>query len=276
MKESIQMKSNDLQQQLPFDYIILYIILLFALSIPLWWLGGNRLPIPVELPVSSFIVVCPLIAASMLTYKQSGICGVKKLLKKAFDYKKIKNPLWYVPILLLNPLIMLLSYGVMRLTGLPLPNPQIPWLMAPIFFGLFFIFAMGEEVGWMGYAIDPMQKRWGALQASVVLGFVWVAWHLIGDLQVGNAANWILWHRIASVANRILIVWLYNNTGKSVFGAILYHDMLNVSWALFPNYGSHYDPFVTGVITLLAAAIVIVGWGPKTLSSYRFAGTSRS
>jgi hypothetical protein len=46
--------------------------------------------------------------------------------------------------------------------------------------------------------------------------------------------------------------------------------MSNVSWALFPNYGSHYDPFVTGVITWLVAAIVIVGWGPKTLGRFRF------
>jgi hypothetical protein len=71
------------------------------------------------------------------------------------------------------------------------------------------------------------------------------------------------------VASRVLIVWIYNNTGKSVFAAILYHDINNVSSFLFPNYGSHYDPRITGLITALAAAIVTVVWGPRTLARYR-------
>ena len=62
------------------------------------------------------------------------------------------------------------------------------------------------------------------------------------------------------------MTWLYNNTGKSVFGAVLYHDVSNVSWQLFPNYGSHWDPRITGLILAFAAAIVIVIWGPRTLA----------
>ena len=30
-------------------------------------------------------------------------------------------------------------------------------------FGALFIAALGEELGWVGYAIDPLQQRWGAL-----------------------------------------------------------------------------------------------------------------
>jgi uncharacterized protein len=56
---------------------------------------------------------------------------------------------------------------------------------------------------------------------------------------------------------RTVIVWLYNSTGKSVFATILYHTSDNVSWSLFPNYGSHYDPFITGLITTLVAFAVI-------------------
>lgn len=65
------------------------------------------------------------------------------------------------------------------------------------------------------------------------------------------------------------MVWLYNNTGKSVFGAALFHAMVNVSWLLFPSYGSHFDPRVTGLIVSVAAAIVAVVWGPRTLARYR-------
>lgn len=50
------------------------------------------------------------------------------------------------------------------------------------------------------------------------------------------------------VASRVLIVWIYNNTNGSVFLAVLGHDIDNVSWLTFPNFGSHFDPRVTGLI----------------------------
>jgi hypothetical protein len=67
---------------------------------------------------------------------------------------------------------------------------------------------------------------------------------------------------------RVIIVWIYNNTGKSLFATILYHAMSNVSMFLFPNYGSHYDPFITSIILVSIAAIVVFAWGPKTLARF--------
>lgn len=265
------MPPNTSQEKLPLDFFGLVI----ALMIPFWLFGGNKLPIPVDLPVSALEFVTPMLAAIILSYRRNGAAGAKKLFKKVLDYPKIQNRIWYLPILLINPVIMVLSYVVMRLAGLPLPDPQIPWLMAPALFLAFFIAAIGEELGWTGYAFDPMQDRWGALKASIVLGLVWGLFHLIPDLQNGHAANWILWQRLGTVARRVLIVWLYNNTGKSVFSAILFHAMDNVSWVLFPNYGSHYDPFVTSMITFLVVGIVIFAWGSKTLARYRFAWLRR-
>jgi hypothetical protein len=59
---------------------------------------------------------------------------------------------------------------------------------------------------------------------------------------------------------RILIVWIYNNTGRSVFAAIEFHATANVSQFSFPNYGSHYDPLVVGLIlTLMATVVTFVG-----------------
>ena len=40
--------------------------------------------------------------------------------------------------------------------------------------------------------------------------------------------------------------------------------------ALFPNYGSHWDPAVAGVITAIVAVIVAFLWGSRTLARYRY------
>lgn len=266
------MHTNASQEKLPLNYFLL----VFVLAVPFWLFGGGKLPLPIDLPVSALGTFVPVTAASILSYRQDGFNGIKQLLKKALDYKKIKNKSWYLPALFLMPLIYFLSYVVMRLAGLPLPDPiNIPLLMAPVLFLMFFIGDAGEELGWTGYAIDPMQNRWGAFKASLILGVVWAIWHAIPFVQTGNPVNWVVWQSLFTVAARIVIVWIYNNTGKSVLAAILVHVMSNVSWSLFPNYGSHYDPFVTGLIIWLIAAIVIFAWGPKTLARYRHARVSR-
>ncbi len=252
---------------------LIFFVLVFALSLPFWLLGFlvNTQELPIHLPASALMFVCPLIAACILVSREGQSGGVRRLLRRAFDHKNIKRKIWYVPIIFSLPLLYILSYIVMRLIGRPLPTPSIiPFLTIPIFFVVFFLAAIGEEVGWMGYAIDPMQSRWGALKASIILGVVWQIWHIVPDLQAHNTAIWIVWHSLFSISVRILMVWIYNNTGKSVFAVILVHTMDNVSWTLFPNYGSGYDPFFTCIFAFLLVVIVVIGWGPKTLARYRY------
>lgn len=267
-EEAVDYRQPNASQE---NLLLLYLALLFVLSIPFWVIGGRKLPLPMNLPASALMFVNPVIAASILTYRQLGLVDVKALLRRAFDYKRVANPIWYVPILFLDPLIKYLSYVIMRLTGAPLPEPNVPLILVPVFLVGFFLPALCEELGWTGFALDPLQRRWGALTAGILLGLVWAIWHAIPYVQTGNSVSWIVWHSLNTVALRVLIVWLYNNTGRSVFASILYHDVVNVSWSLFPNYGSHYNPFITSMLTCLTAVLVVIGWGPRTLARLRTA-----
>jgi membrane protease YdiL (CAAX protease family) len=251
-----------------------FFVLVFALSLPFWLLGAIAhhfsLGLPFNLPVSALQFVCPLIAACILVSREEQPGGVKRLLKRAFDVKRIKHKIWYVPIILLMPLIMVLLYEVMLLLGRPLPEPHISFLLIPILFVVFFLPAACEEVGWTGYVTDPMQERWIALTTGLILGAVWAIWHVIPELQA-NTPVWVAAQFFSTIGLRILIVWLYNNTGKSVFAAILFHDMVNVSEFSFPNNGSHYDPVITGALIAITVVIVTYLWGSKTLARYRYA-----
>jgi membrane protease YdiL (CAAX protease family) len=167
------------------------------------------------------------------------------------------------------PGVMLLSFGLMRLLGVPLPTPQFTFLTVITMSLAFFAGALCEELGWSGYVIDPMQDRWGAFRAGVLLGLVWAAWHVIPLMQAHRSSPWIAWWCLGTVTTRVLMVWLYNNTGRSVFGAALFHASLNVAWQLFPIHGSEYDPRVTGLIVAVAAAFVTIVYGPRTLTGYK-------
>jgi uncharacterized protein len=157
-----------------------FFVLVFALSVPFWVTGAvTRRQLFPGLPVSALMAVCPLMAASILVYREHKTAGVTALLTRAFDYQRISAKVWYAPIVLLMPGVMVLSYGLMRLLGLPLPTLQFPVLAAPVMFLAFLIAALGEELGWSGYIIDPMQERWNALQASLLVGLVWATWHIV-------------------------------------------------------------------------------------------------
>ena len=249
----------------------IFFVLVFVLSTPFWVIGAfMRVQLLPALPVAALAVVCPVTAAVMLVYRENGSAGVKALLKRAVDYRKI-HAIWYAPIMLLIPGATVLSYGLMQTIRMPLPQPQFPIVPALAMFIVFFLGAISEELGWSGYATDPLQERWRALQASLVLGLVWAAWHFIPLMQAHRSFIWIAWWSLGTVALRVLVVWLYNNTSKSVFAAILFHAISNLTWQLFPDYGSHWDPRIVGPITAFAAAIVTIVWGPGTLARFRTA-----
>ena len=245
---------------------ITYFVLTFSLSIPFWIAGflvDNQL-LP-GIPLSALGLLCMVGAASILVYHENGLPGVKELLKRAFDFNRVKTPIWYLPTFLLMPAIMLLSFSALRFAGVPVPDPQFSFATPFILFALFFIAAIGEELGWSGYAIDPLQERYGALGGALLLGAVWAVWHIIPLLSAHRSFTWIAWWALGTLALRIMITWLYNNTSHSVFIAILFHAMFNLTWQLFPIDGSFYDPRITSLIMTATALIIVVVWGPGTL-----------
>ena len=152
-----------------------------------------------------------------------------------------------------------------------MPTVRFPVLAALGWCVGFFVAAECEELGWSGYALDPLQVRRTALQAGVILGLVWAAFHFVPLAQHGRSAGWIAWWVLSTVTLRVLLVWLYNNTGKSVFAATLFHAMANVSQlGPFLNFGPGGYPYdaqrISGLILAGAAVIVTVVWGPRTLA----------
>jgi membrane protease YdiL (CAAX protease family) len=244
-----------------------FFLLVYALTIPFWMAGAlTNLQLLPGIPVSGFAFLCPVAAAAILIYRQKGSAGVSELLKRSFDFGRIKAKGWLVPLIIIQPGIMVLSYLVMRLTRVPLPLPQFLLLPALALFVGFIIGALGEELGWSGYAIDPLQERFGALRASLLIGVVWAVWHFIALLEVSRSWEFIAWWSLGTITARVIIVWLYNNTGRSVFVAAIFHALMNLTWQLFPVNGSFYDPRITGLITAVVAVIVVIVWGSHTLT----------
>ena len=247
-----------------------FFLLVLILSIPFWIIGAlTPIQLLPSLPVSALGLLAVVGAASILVYGEDGFTGVLGLLKRSFDFRRVRAKIWYVPTILLMPCIMVVSYLVLLRMGVPLPLPQVTVVTTLVLLIVFFIGALGEELGWSGYAIDPLQDRFGALGGALLLGTVWAVWHFIPLLEEPRSLIFIAWWSLGTVAGRVIITWLYNNTGKSVFVAALFHTMMNLTWQLFPVNGSFYDPRITGLIMASAAVVVVIIWGPRTLARFK-------
>jgi uncharacterized protein len=248
-----------------------FFLLVILISIPFYVLGaaGHRLPFATFLPLSALMAFIPMIAALILVFRDGGVSSVKTFLSRALDYHRVKNVGWILAALLLMPIVFLLAYGVLRLEGRALPDAQFFPIAAIAAFALmFFIGAIGEELGWQGYAYAGLRNGRSALEAALIIGVVWALWHVIPFLEMDRSVYWTLWQCLGAIALRVIIVWLFVNTSQSVFIAALFHTMANMAWGLILNFGSFYDPFVMFVILALVAGATVAVWGPATLANF--------
>jgi hypothetical protein len=147
---------------------LIYFILTFALSIPFWIAGAlTDIQILPGIPFSALGLLCMVGAASILVYRENGLAGVTELMKRSFDFKRVKAKVWYWPTFLLMPAIMTLSFITMRLMGVRIPAPLFSFTTP---FILFAVFLSPPSVrSWVGRATPLTRCR----IALVRLGAHW-------------------------------------------------------------------------------------------------------
>lgn len=239
--------------------VFVFFILVVALSIPFWVLGkfvDFTKVISIQLPISALMIFCPAFAAIILTRKDNE--STSKLFKRVFDFKRISNPLWYIPTVFLIPALMSLTFFVMQSLQVSLPKFELKITDLIILAVLFFFGAISEEIGWTAYLTDRLEKNFQLLTTALIIGTFWAIWHIIPFYQAHRTTSWIFWHCLGTVALRVIMIWIYANTGKSLFAVIICHTTVNLSEFCFPNYGSHYDPFYFGIVLLLTASIISI------------------
>lgn len=236
-----------------------FLVWVLVLAVPLWSFGGALLPLPVILPVSALTVFAPALAALIVRIRRTGTGALRTLLGQVADVRSIRTALWLVTPAVLLPWVFVAAYLLLEWTGRPLPAViQVPWLQAPLVLLLYLVMAFGEELGWSGVATAPLLRRWSTTTAGLVLGLIWMAWHFVPFLQTGNSTSWVLGQSVYTLALRVLIVHGFVWSGGSVFAAALIHAVSNVGWSLFPNFGSHYDPWMTSVLLCLVIGVLVV------------------
>ncbi|MBD8881706.1 CPBP family intramembrane metalloprotease [Rhodanobacter sp. 7MK24] len=176
----------------------------------------------------------PFLAVFIALLRDGGWSALGRFASRALRWRIALR--YLLAALLLIPALGLVAAWVYASLGGPafalaVPAGQIPLLFAMM---LFMGGAVNEEFGW-AYAIDNLQRGRRLLPAAVMLGVIWACWHLPLFFIVGVTQSFLpFWaFAIFAVALRVLFVWAYESTGKSILATLLFHTTLNLTLNLF-------------------------------------------
>jgi membrane protease YdiL (CAAX protease family) len=220
------------------------------------WVDRTIGPIGPGNPLFFIAVYGPSIAAILVTAFTRGGAGVRALLAGLVRWRF--NPVYYLSVLIGVPLLAIMAGHLgERLMGTP-SAPHIAaipgWIKVLPIALLLDPGPLGEELGWRGFALPRMVKRWGAPLASGMLGLIWGVWHYPAFRIPGmpqGALNFPLFVA-ATIVLSVLVAWLVLRTGGSVLIAVLFHLAVNTS------LGAFQPPFAMFVLVLATAAAAIL------------------
>src|SRR5215207_2629832 len=252
------------------SFFVLAYTLTWALESPLVFMGDS------VTDTQGLVLVIlasnvPSVVAIVLTAMVLGRGALRKHLGRLLIWRV--NPLWYV-VVLLGPVALVGGVvGMNALMGGPALSLGMP-LLGAAFFLAFSIFpgsALGEEIGWRGYALPRLQSRMSALSASLILAPIWALWHLPLWLTGGPFRTPTLYAAfvVSAFALSVLLTWVYNSTGGSLLMVVLMHATVNLPQTLaIDELGSRATVPVLlywGLLVVAAIVVVMVA-GPKHLS----------
>ncbi|HLM20134.1 MAG TPA: type II CAAX endopeptidase family protein [Propionibacteriaceae bacterium] len=182
---------------------------------------------------------------------------------------------WYVAAVALA-VPALCAVWVSTLLGGPSPV-VVTTISAVVVSFLFSIFpgsAVGEELGWRGFALPRLQARHSALAASLIVGAAWGIYHLPLFLLGSPTRPLALFlpFAIGCVIMSILYTWMYNGTGGSLLIVVLLHATTNLPLiVVYAPLGERVVPVFWLLDAMLAiiAAVLIARTGAATLSRAR-------
>lgn len=176
----------------------------------------------------------PFFAAFYVTGKLEGKEGRKKLWRRMFQMRV--GLIWYVVALFTFLLIWLVAYSLLY-RGAPLaalianPSLMVTAFLPNVLSGLL-IPSLGEEPGWRGFALPRLQKDFGPVTGTLILGTLHGLWHLpalftplLGPFSWDGFLTFVL----TAAAGTFIYTWVFNNTRGSVWIAILLHASSNAA-----------------------------------------------
>ena len=213
-----------------------YYLLTFAIS----WGGIAAIqgvgPVPMAVAVTAG-PLGPAAACVLLTWLLHGKAGLRQLGIRLRTWPA--GARWYAVALLAGPVVMAATAAAVTWAfpgfypGFATPGELAFIVLAGVVVGI----AVGslEELGWTGFALPQLRRRYGVLATGLIMGMLWGAWHypmFAGSADPSGAVPAALVVAVYLFAwlppYRVLMVWVYDHT-RSLPLAMMMHAPLSAA-----------------------------------------------
>ena len=172
----------------------------------------------------------PIFSAFLVTRITDGRAGVRQWAGRLKRFRV--RWYWYVTVPIAVPAVLTVS--AMALTDQSPAALPVSVLIAyvPMLVLQMVTTGLAEEPGWRDFALPRLQRRFGPLVGTLILGPLWGVWHLPLFLS-----QWGGWPHVTPmmpvvfvatcVTFSIVMTWVFNRTGESLPLAMLLHTSVN-------------------------------------------------
>ncbi|HLQ72111.1 MAG TPA: type II CAAX endopeptidase family protein [Bacillota bacterium] len=120
---------------------------------------------------------------------------------------------------------------------------------------------LGEELGWRGYALNELQKKYTPLKAGVLIGVLWGFWHSPLWFASGytgvDLIKYIVLFLIGIISTSVIMTVFYN-LNKNLVITIVIHQLFNFSLVLIKGDLLVVLSYVMPSYFVVAVILVIV------------------
>ena len=201
-------------------------------------------------PVFILAVYSPGIVGVLTIWQNYGLRGLGSFFRRLTLWRAPVP--WWLFILLGIPALV---YAAAAVNGtISDPFPFSPWyLVMPAVAHALFLGPI-EELGWRGFALPLLQRRFAPIWSGLILGIIWAVWHIPAFLLSGTAQS--AWSFgpffIGVVAISIILTPLFNAARGSLLIAVLYHfQMMNPIWPDAQPWDNLFFTAVALIVVLL-------------------------
>jgi CAAX protease family protein len=231
----------------------------WATAVP--WFRTRTDILPFDLPMWGSIgtIFGVALAAFLVVAATDGQAGVRDLARRSLRWRV--GVRWYLVALLGMPIAVLVGatalFGSAPLTALAGNWQLLLTVVLPVLLLQFALFNLAEEIGWTGFLQARLQDRHGPLKASLIVTAPFALFHLPDLFTQFGLASALVFLPILAVMHlfaRVVIMWLYNTTGRSVLLVGLFHATFNATLVA----GEEFIPGPAGTTLVIATGIIVV------------------
>ena len=175
----------------------------------------------------SFTQLSPALAVVFISLRlkdEAVIHDIKKHYPIDEDFAK-----WLIPAIAIPSICIILSSFIMTYYKIE----YVPWKGNLPFYLLSFLAILvgcvAEEIGWRGFLLPNLQKRYSPFISSVIVGVLWGVWHLN---FTGGVLGFIL-YTVTIIEMSILMTWLYNKSNGNLMLMTIWHLVFNLASHIF-------------------------------------------